>query len=174
MGDTWADFVSPFSLLAPFVNVVLWLGLAFAPVTLPRWWRWRGRRWVAGMAAAPASRKTIWMMAVAGVLVVPPLLGDLLTTRHSITLRNQSQVPLEGVALGIGGTSHSFGPMAPDQQRTLDVEQGITTPYVFSRREGRDRIELGRCDHTNGRLNRYLVTISGEKADHVACVALSP
>lgn len=28
-------------------------------------------------------------------------------------------------------------------------------PCILERRDGRPRVELGRCDHTNGRLNRY-------------------
>jgi hypothetical protein len=42
-GDKWMDFPSPLTPVAPFYNLIVWLALAFAPVTLPRWWRQSGR-----------------------------------------------------------------------------------------------------------------------------------
>jgi hypothetical protein len=116
MGENWADFVSPLSLFAPFYNFVLWLGLALVAAR----WRQSGRAWCAEMAAASASRKAAWAAALALVLGLPPLLGYLTTSRHVITVRNQSAVPLEGVALVIQGTSRSFGPIAPGGERVLD------------------------------------------------------
>jgi hypothetical protein len=173
-GDKWADFVSPFSVIGPIYNLGLWLGLAVAPVTLPAWWRRRGRAWFAELAAASVPRKAASAAAVVLVLVLPPLLGYLTTERHLVTVRNQSAVSLPEIALSVGGTNRYRGAMAPGQERVFDFEQSVAEPYVFSRRDGRDHLELGRCEHTTHRLNRYLVTISGESGDHLECKAVAP
>lgn len=174
MDGKWVDFVSPFSVIAPIYNFVLWLGLAFAPVTLPGWWRKSSRGWRAAWVAAPAREKAVVLGVPVVFLVVPPLIGYLLTTRHVVVVKNQSGISIPGLQLSDGQTSRYRGSIAPGEERVLDFEQSMQDPYIFSRKEGKSYVELGRCEHTNGRLNRYVVTISGDQGDHVECVVQSP
>lgn len=174
MGGKWADFVGPFSLIAPFYNLVFWLGLAFAPVTLPNWWRRSGRAWLSTVTAASAWGKAAWAGGTVLVLGLPPLLGYLTTSRHIITVTNQSAFSLPDVSLSVGTTNRYRGTLAPGEERIFDFEQSVTAPYILSRRDGNTRVTMGKCDHTNGRVNRYLVTISGESGNHLECAAQAP
>jgi hypothetical protein len=126
------------------------------------------------MAAAPASRKAAWTTAVALVVVIPPLLGYLSTSRHVITIRNRSAVALEGMEVLLGDDSRGIGFLAPGHERVLDFEQSVTVPYVITRGDGKARAELGQCEHTIGHLNRTVVTISGDHGERLECVVQAP
>ncbi|MBI5535605.1 MAG: hypothetical protein HY898_22940 [Deltaproteobacteria bacterium] len=41
-GGQWFDYVSPWSILFPPINFVLWVGAAVAPITIGEWRRKRG------------------------------------------------------------------------------------------------------------------------------------